>query len=250
MNKVLISVSCSLFIICLIGCISLRSRVKQGAKLDNSIFAGVLPAHPGSKAKIAILDFDVNAAKAEKNTGLGLREMLLTACANSNRFRIVEPQALNVVAEEKEAVVQGQGGNADAQSPAKPRAKPIGLAITATITEFEPGSSGGRAGIGGGGGASSGAFGGLLGASLNKAHIALDVRVVDVSTSEVIAASKILGQATDISGSIMTAFMGNWPLTKGLSAYANTPMEKAIRICIIETVRYISTVIPEKYYKH
>jgi len=35
-----------------------------------------------------------------------------------------------------------------------------------------------------------------------------------------------------------------------LGAYANTPMEKAIRICIIEAVRYIAQVIPANYYKY
>ena len=43
---------------------------------------------------------------------------------------------------------------------------------------------------------------------------------------------------------------GGWALGAGLGAYANTPMEKAIRICIIEAVRYISQTIPASYYKY
>jgi len=93
-------------------------------------------------------------------------------------------------------------------------------------------------------------LGGLLGAALNKAHMALDIRIVDTSTSEVLAATRVQGQASDIAGGIMAGFFGSWGLGVGLSAYANTPMEKAIRVCIIEAVRYISQTIPVNYYKY
>jgi len=48
----------------------------------------------------------------------------------------------------------------------------------------------------------------------------------------------------------MGGFMGGWALGGGLSAYANTPMEKAIRVCIVEAVRYISQTISPAYYKY
>jgi curli biogenesis system outer membrane secretion channel CsgG len=85
---------------------------------------------------------------------------------------------------------------------------------------------------------------------MNKAHMALDIRIVDTSTSEVLAATRVQGQASDVAGGFMAGFLGSWGLGGGLSAYANTPMEKAIRICIIEAVRYISQVIPPPYYKY
>jgi len=109
---------------------------------------------------------------------------------------------------------------------------------------------GGAAGIGGGGSVASGIFGGLLGAALNKAHMALDIRIVDTSTSEILAATRVQGQASDVAGGLMTGFLGSWGLGGGLSMYANTPMEKAIRICIIEAVKYISQSIPASYYKY
>ena len=80
--------------------------------------------------------------------------------------------------------------------------------------------------------------------------MALDIRIVDTSTSEVLAATRVQGQASDISGGIMAGFFGSWGLGVGLSAYANTPMEKAIRVCIIEAIRYISQTIPANYYKY
>jgi curli biogenesis system outer membrane secretion channel CsgG len=80
--------------------------------------------------------------------------------------------------------------------------------------------------------------------------MALDIRIVDTSTSEVLAATRVQGQASDVAGGFMMGFMGSWGLGGGLSAYANTPMEKAIRICIIEAVRYISQTISANYYKY
>jgi curli biogenesis system outer membrane secretion channel CsgG len=78
----------------------------------------------------------------------------------------------------------------------------------------------------------------------------LEIRIVDASTSGVLAVSPVQGQTSDVSNRIMTKSSGNWALVGGLAAYANTPMEKAIRICIIETVRYISKSIPAAYYKY
>jgi curli biogenesis system outer membrane secretion channel CsgG len=142
------------------------------------------------------------------------------------------------------AAQAGTGG------PQRGKIKTADLIVTAAVTEFEPQASGGAAGIGGGGGVGSGVLGGLLGAALNKAHMALDIRIVDTSTSEVLAATRVQGQASDVAGGFMAGFFGGWALGGGLSAYANTPMEKAIRICIIEAVRYISQTIPANYYKY
>jgi curli biogenesis system outer membrane secretion channel CsgG len=80
--------------------------------------------------------------------------------------------------------------------------------------------------------------------------MALDLRIIDASTSEVLASTRVQGQASDVSGTFMMGFMGSWALGGGLGAYANTPMEKAIRICIIEAVRYIAQTIPANYYRY
>jgi curli biogenesis system outer membrane secretion channel CsgG len=80
--------------------------------------------------------------------------------------------------------------------------------------------------------------------------MALDIRIVDTSTSEVLAATRVQGQASDVGGAIMTGFLGSFGLGGGLSMYSNTPMEKAIRVCIIEAVRYVAQVIPATYYKY
>lgn len=243
--KKLLLITVSLITISLAGCASL---MQPTAQVDNTSGAQALPPYSGPRARIAVADFDVKAAKAGGEIGTGLREMLVTALINSSRFSVLERQALSAVMQEQELGASGaaqQGGGAQ-----RGRIKTADLIITAAVTEFEPQASGGRAGIGGGGGVGSGILGGLLGASLNKAHMALDIRIVDASTSEVLAATRVQGQAADISGLIGGGFLGGWALGGGLSAYANTPMEKAIRVCIIEAVRYISQTIPANFYKY
>lgn len=224
-RKIIFIIGYGFVIISLAGC----SLIHHRTSVDITAGAASLPAYSGPKARISVADFDVKTTKATGEIGSGLREMLVTALINSNRFSVVERKAQATVMQDEEL-------SAD-------------LIITATISEFEPQASGGRAGVGGGGGAGSGVLGGLLGASLNKAHMVLDIRIGDASTSEVLAARPVQGQASDVSGVIKGGFFGSLGLAAGLSAYANTPMEKAIRICIIEAVRYISQAIPANYYK-
>lgn len=97
------------------------------------------------------------------------------------------------------------------------------LVVNPMLTEFMPQASGGRSGVGGGGSA-GGALNSLLGTGLNKARVTLEIRIIDSSKAKVLANRRIEGQAAD--------------------------MEKAIRICIIETIRYISQVVPANYYKY
>ncbi len=247
MKKVMTIIS-FLLIMSLTGCASLNSLMQPTAQVDNNAGVAPLPPYSGPKSRIAVADFEVKAAKASTEIGSGLREMLVTALVNSNRFSVVERQALSAVMQEQELGVSGaaQAG----AGPQRGKIRTADLIVAAAVTEFEPQASGGAAGIGGGGSVASGILGGLLGAALNKAHMALDIRIIDASTSEILVSTRIQGQASDVSGGFMAGFLGNWALGGGLSMYANTPMEKAIRVCIIEAVRYISQTTPANYYKY
>jgi curli biogenesis system outer membrane secretion channel CsgG len=245
MKRILVITGIFVFAFSMIGCASLTQPTAQ---VDNNAGTQPLPPYSGPKARVAIADFDVKAAKAGGEVGSGLREMLVTALVNSNRFSVVERQALSAAMQEQE--LSASGAAQPGSGPARGKIKTADLIISAAVTEFEPQASGGRAGVGGGGGVGSGELGGLLGAALNKAHLALDIRIIDASNSEILASTRVQGQASDAAAGPMTGSTGSWALGGGLSAYANTPMEKAIRVCIMETVRYISETIPANYYKY
>ncbi|HLD82342.1 MAG TPA: CsgG/HfaB family protein [Candidatus Omnitrophota bacterium] len=199
------------------GCVSVMKPI---AKIVHPSATAVLPSYTGPKASIALAGFESTEPEVTNEVILGLREMLSGALINSNRFLMSE-------------------------------AKPSDIVVAVTVTEFQPQASGGRLGVGGGGGARSGHLGGLLGSALNRAHVAINIRLVNASTSSVINATSVKAQAVDTAGSFMAgSSTEGWVLAKGLSDYANTPMEKAIRICLIEAVRYIAQAAPNRYYKY
>jgi curli biogenesis system outer membrane secretion channel CsgG len=237
----------SFFLVTVLLLTNACAQLQPTAKVDNNAGTAGMPPYSGPKARIAVADFDIKAAKAGGEIGTGLREMLVTALMNSSRFRVVERQVLNAIMQEQELAASGA---AQAGGTARGKIKTADLIITAAVTEFEPNASGGSAGIGGGGGVGRGILGAVIGGSMNKAHMAMDIRIIDASTSEVLAATRVQGQAADVAGGVMAGFMGSWGLGAGLSGYANTPMEKAIRVCIIEAVKYISGSVPPGYFKY
>jgi curli biogenesis system outer membrane secretion channel CsgG len=249
MKRLGLILGCSALAMVLSGCGPLHKMVRSSAKEQKAGATASLPVYSGPKAQIAVADFEVRAGKATAQIGFGLREMLAAALVESGRFLAVEQSSLGAIIQEQESANAQTGQGDSGRHKDKPKAAEV--VITATIVEFEPQASGGSAGIGGGGGVSSGMLGGLLGTDFsNKAHMALDIRVIDISTSEVLAANRIYGQASDTTGVFFGGSLGNRVLGSGLSAYVNTPMEKAMRVCVIEAARYIAQVIPVNYYKY
>jgi curli biogenesis system outer membrane secretion channel CsgG len=247
MQKILILMVLGLIVLNLAGCAVLRNIAHPFSQPESASIVASLPAYSGLRTRLAVVDFELRTPDANSDIAAGLREMLTSALTQSKRFIIVDRKLL---VEKPTEQIPSSNIKPSTELPSKTESKTIGLIVTPSLTEFEPLSSGGRIGVGGGGGAGSGMFGGLLGGRLNKAHIAIDIRVTDPLTSQVISARNIQAQASDISGSLMTGFSGTWNLDANLASYANTPMEKALRICIIEAVRYISEAIPGRYYKY
>lgn len=239
------------FLSSLTGCTSVMNIIKPGRGDRRSIGVPLIMPYSGKRATVKLADFDIKTAKAEGQVGGALREMLLVALANSGRFIVVTPIPLKLSGESalredrkdsstsqsEEIQLQDKNLNAD-------------LIIVVTVEDFEPEASGGRAGVGGGGGAASGFLGGVPGTTSGKAQSVWGIHLLDKTTSQVLASGSIKGQAGDIVGVSAQGFFGDWPLAPGLSAYADTPMEKAIRLCIIEVVRYLSENVPEQYYRY
>lgn len=191
-------------------------------------------------------DFEVTAVKATAEIGADLREVLSEALVNTNRFSVVERPTLKTLIQQQKlspkfGIEQQDNGLKEDKT------KRADLIIQGTIVEFEPQTSGGKAGIGGGGGIRSGILGGLLGIPLNKAQLALDVRIVDSrNLKNIIASARLKGQASDFS---VISGMEGVNLDKSLSVYTCTPMQKAISLCLKETVEYITNNIASRYYK-
>jgi len=197
--------------------------------------------YDGPQARIAVSSFVDKTAKGYHQIGDGLADMLTTALFHSNRFIVLERQQVGEILQEQDLAAAGR---------IKPGTEaPTGeiegaeLLVTGAVTEFEPHAGGAGAGV---------VFGGLpiaLGGGGKRAHLAIDLRVIDAATSRILAAVTVEGTATDIAG--LAAFQiggGASELGIGLGGYKNTPMEKAIRIAIQEAVRYIAAQTPAQYY--
>ncbi len=204
-------------------------------------------AYNGPKARIAVARFKDKTRKGWYNhkIGDGMADQLTTALFNTNRFIVLERQNLDTVLSEQDL---GASGRVKEET-----AAPIGeiegaeLLVVAAVTEFEGKASGGGGGIGGFGGNVLGAIAG----GVNRAHMAIDLRVIDTKTSRIVGATSVEGKATDFNiGGAAGAYFGGGALGGALGVYENTPIGKAIRACIEKAVNFVVSRTPQQYYHY
>jgi len=205
----------------------------------------------GPKARLAVGEFTDKTAKGGganswfnifgmqwAQIGEGMRDMLTTALFNTNRYIVLEREQLDTVLAEQDL---GASGRIKKGTEAK-----IGevygadLIITAAITEFE----GTKQGVGGG----TRVLGVSLGGGMKKGHVAMDIRIIDANTSQIVAATSVEGDAKSFGLGGATNIGGSLPIALG--GISKTPVEKAIRACIQAAVDYIVTKTPQSYYRY
>jgi curli biogenesis system outer membrane secretion channel CsgG len=207
-------------------------------------------AYDGPKARIAVSQFKDKTGKGwwTGAIGDGMADMLSTALFHSNRFIVLERQQVSDVLREQDLGAAGRikkGTEA-----AIGEIEGAELLITGAVTEFEGAASGGGGGIGGIGGTAGRILGGIAG-GIKKAHMAIDVRVIDTKTSRVVAATSVEGEATDFAlGGALAGAGGGGALGGALGGWSKTPTEKALRVCIQEAVKFVVSKTPETYYRH
>jgi curli biogenesis system outer membrane secretion channel CsgG len=185
--------------VCISGCVSAGGKPALSFVLGKAAALEALPPYSGSKAKLAIADFDIkSSSKVTTESAQSLKAVLAGALESSNRF---------IVAEAGEDII-----------------------IAAEILEFEQLASGGNSGVGGGGGAGRGAFGGLLSNTVNKARVILNIRIVNAADSRPLSSKKVQGQVSQFADSALA-------------------MDRAVKLCVIEALRYVAEAIPQSYYK-
>lgn len=253
-----------LIVLALWGC--MESMVKPEAKTDTGQEMG-LPPYSGPKARVAVADFEWKVDGSGSTTKMsmggqtieishseqsgyttGLRDMLTTALVQTSRYRVLERQNIGSL---KQEMSLGSSGYTDKTGIKKGAIKGADLLVMGAVTGWEPGTSGGGGGIGGGMlGKATALFGAARGA-YNKSSMAMDIRIVDTSTSEVLAATRVEGVAKDVNlGGFLGGLGGSGGMAGGLGGYAKTPMEKAIRTCLYNATKYITENTPQQYMKY
>lgn len=202
----------------------------------------------GPKARVAVSRFEDKSAKGRSTgkIGDGMAEMLSNALFTTNRFIVLERGAVGDILKEQDF---GASGRVKQETAAKiGEIEGADLLIQGTITEFEPGASGAAGGAGGRiplpGRVGRGVGGFAVG--VKTSHVAMIVKVIDAKTSRILASEQVEGKATDIGG---ITGMGGGGLVGVFGGYSNTPMEKAIRVAVEESVRLIVAKTPAEYYR-
>ena len=198
--------------------------------------------YDGPRARIAVGDFQVKASGADLAIGDGLREMLLTSLFHSNRFIVIERQALQGLLLEQNL---GASGRVAAPTAARMgRLEGADLLVYGVVSEFRQGNGASGFNIG---------IPNLpltLGGGFSNTHLAVDLRVADVETGRIVYASRVEGKSSDFSGRVGTRIgsrRSGAPVSFG--GERNTPVAKAARAAIDTALVHLAQRTPEAYFR-
>ncbi len=226
------------------ACAADSARVTSSGGPD--IASAQAESYDGPKARITVSDFqDKMSSSGQYNAayGRGMSDMLTTSLFQTNRYIVLERDKLQEVIGEQNLGASGRVKKGTAA--AIGQIEGAELLITAAITGFDPGAAGSEGSTGGLLGSAGGVLGSMLpqAFSYKKAHVAMDLRVVDTGSARVVAATSVEGSASGYS----TA--GSGVLGGSLGSFSKTPMETAIREMIRKAVAFIVAQTPQSYYR-
>ena len=188
------------------------------------------PPYSGPKKRIAILDFDndVNNYWWDRSWHIErkLTEMMVTELMKTNQFIIVERSALDEVLAEQDLAA---GGRVRQETAARV-GELLGaqVLVKGSITEFIEKESGGIGGI---------AISGIgIGGSYHTGHVAIDMRLIDSTTGQVLQAHRAEGKIKSSSIGGIAFFSG---VAFGGATYKKTALGQATRQAIQQGVRFI-----------
>jgi len=175
-----------------------------------------LGANAGAKRRIAILPFEYGAVTAQVGTydvGKGITSLLITKLVNDGTYSVMERQILDKILKEQNLSVSDRADQSTALKIGKLLS--VDAIIIGTVTQFGfETKSTNLGGIGTGyipGIPYVGSVGGLLGGvgtRKSKAKVAIDARLVDCNTGEILAACHGSGESKRSSTSLLGGLGG------------------------------------------
>ncbi len=204
--------------------------------------------YQGNKARISVGRIKTKANRCSVRMAGSFGEMLSTALTNNPRFIVLASgEDLGEIMDEIRfsqggMVEEGKGAEAGLMEGAD-------IIITGSVTMFEPDAKGGKIGLGGTSWKNK--LWGGTNLKLKKAIMGLDLKLIDIRQRRIIFASNVEGKSTSWG---VGGHGGGWGrdgvLRGGLGVYSNSPMEKAIRICLNNLVEEIANKLPSSYYRY
>jgi curli biogenesis system outer membrane secretion channel CsgG len=192
------------------------------------LFVFASTASAGEKPRLGVLRFtnDTHAGWWSSSVGRELQDMLSSELVSTKVFQVLERKEIDAVLGEQNL---GASGRIDSATRAKMgKIKGAQYLIASTVSAYEEDTSNTGGGIG---------FGGFrIGGKKDKAYMAVDLKVIDTTTGEIVDARTV--EASSSSGGLdlgasISGFSGS------LSQYKKTAAGKAIRGCIIEITEYL-----------
>ncbi|MFZ0818975.1 MAG: CsgG/HfaB family protein [Candidatus Acidiferrales bacterium] len=182
---------------------------------------GARPLHGGNpadpqqprKKRIAVLDFDYATVQSgtaamfgtNVDVGKGITDLLITNLVKDGTYSVIERQAINKILAEQNF------SNSDRANPASAAkiGKLLGVdaIIVGAITQF--GNDDSHTNVGGGGGGLGGFGLGRVGVHKSKAIVAINARLVDIDTGEILGVAEGKGESQR-EGAALGGGGGNW----------------------------------------
>jgi curli biogenesis system outer membrane secretion channel CsgG len=192
-----------------------------------------VPSALAQQKSLAVMKFTTTAGgghsywyNASWDLGDGMAEMLTTALVETGKYRVLERQQIHDVLGEQDL---GASGRVDPATAAQ-IGKVIGARylVYGTVNEFEYNKSGGGGGL---------RIKGIrVGGSEAKAHIGMDVRIVDAVTSEILFSTRSTAEAS--RAGFKVGYSGS-DFGADLGAFQKTPLGEATRKAIEDAVQKI-----------
>jgi curli biogenesis system outer membrane secretion channel CsgG len=181
------------------------------------------------RPRIGVLRFTnhTSAGWWSGSVGQELQDMLASELASTKSFQVLERREIDAVLGEQDL---GASGRIDKRTRAKIGAiKGAKYLVAGSVSAYEENTSGSGGGIG--------AFGVRIGGAQSKAYIAIDLKVINTTTSEIVDSRTV--EATSSSSAVEVGGYHRG-FSGGLSSQNKTPTGKAIRACIIEASEYLA----------
>jgi curli biogenesis system outer membrane secretion channel CsgG len=209
--------------------------VSAAITLTLAVSAGA--AAQDARPVVAVVDFTNDVANASwfgGSAGHDLAGMLSNELSSTGDFDVVERDKINAVLAEQDLA---RSGRVRAGSgPAAGNVTGAHYLITGTVSGYSETASNTGGGIN---------FRGFhIGGGKSQAYIAIDLRVIDAETSQVVYSRTIEGRSTDsnvdVGGETWRGFGGEFQHSQ------NTPVSKAIRATLVYASGYLDCVMVKR----
>ena len=191
---------------------------------------------PAQKKRVAVLKFGATGkfgAFEGWDVGDGLAAQFATALQQSGCFTVVDRLALSALLREQELALTGIAAKESAVRVGKVSGAQV--LIKGEITEFEPTTSG--TGLTLGFGLPKIPLGLRLGGESQNSHVAMDVRLIDASTGQILQSHRVEGKS---SASGFSLGLDNRWASIGGEHFSKTPLGQATRQALVDAVNVIS----------